>query len=488
MDKLKIIDELFTSSPHGQVNIVMIQRAGLTSAIVCDELEQCEDYWINKRQTVDGWWWTTYQFLMDETGLSKKQIMEAVKKLSNFGIIETSAPKYEDGIKKKHYKMNYTAKDKFIKSDYDGSVSRSYNPTNFIIYNKELAKKIGPEATLLIRDMCRSYIETAKRNNLLEGEWFECRQTKLATKYGVVPKTMCDYIKKMIKQGIIETKQMSWPKTSYVKINFNKLLELYNFGTWQEVSDFLENREEEKAKKKANKVELITRSVLDKVKKVSGQQWNISYDKLASIEARLNEGITEDQLLQVVEDRYKSWLDDKELFEKYFNWDGVIGSYNSPSTVRGHLDSIRRKDIKEQKKLEAEKVCATICNKMYEHSKGEIEWTVDNKKIESIRVVLGWKENFSEDDLIQFAIGRYDFNKKSGWKMTAFNTLFSNKEKDNMLKARNVRQYEETKKLFESKKSKGTNKATFDGVSTKNDLRGKIDQNSITGVQGQDYF
>ena len=487
MDKLRLIDDMFACEAHGQMNIYMAQKLDLNASIICDELEQCEDYWINKHKTVDGWWWTTYSFLTEETGLSKKQIMRAVKDLADVGIVQTAAPKYEDGVKKKYYKMDYLAKDEFMRSPYDKSVSRNYKPTNFIIYNKKLGRLIGPGNAVIIRDLCKTYVETAKRNNLFENEWFEANQVKLSKKCGVTRKTMVAYIKDLVAKELIETRLISWPRVTYVKINFNKLLELLGYGSWQELSDHLDFIQAEKAKKNANKVELVTRLVLDKVKKVSGQQWSFTYDKLASIEARLNEGHTQEELLQVVEDRYKSWVEDKELFEKYFTWDGVIGRDSSPSTVNSHLDSIKRKDIKEQKRLEAEKVTATLCAKMAEHSKGEIEWIIDDKKVESIRKVLAWPENFNEEDLLSFAINRYDFNKKSNWKMTAFNTLFSNKEKENMQKNRNARQYEEAKKSLEKTQSKKESREGY-GITCENDLRRKIDQDSITGVQGQDYF
>ena len=450
MDKLKLIDDMFACSACTFVNLVMIQKAGLNAAIVCNELEQEDNYWNKRRMTQDGWWYTTYQNLIDMTSLSKKQIVGAVNKLVEFGIIKTQPPEYKDGIKVKYYKVDFNAKDRFMQSPFDKSVSRNYSPDKFIKYNKELAKQLGPESTIIIRDMCISYINAAKKNNLIDNEWFECEQTKLSKKCGVTPKTMVEYIKKMIQQEIIETRQASWPKHTYARIDFDKLLVLFGYGSWEELEEFLVKRQQEKEQKKQTKVDITTKEVLKKIEQVSGQKWDLTYGKLASIEARLDEGITLKQLLDVVEYRYKWLVDDDELFEKYFTWDSLVGSANAPSVVKQHLKSIELADKKDKAKEHATAVAKHIIDATAAHAKelGEsLDWVIDDKNVGAIVTVLNWEEKFTEAELIQFAINRLDHKHENNRKMNSFSTLFSSKERENMMNLRKS----------QKRKSKNTN-------------------------------
>lgn len=450
MKNLDLINDMFTCDAFSQVNIVMIQKLGLAAAIVCNELEQRDNYWTKKNVKE---WYATYADLIEKTGLTYKQVVHSVKKLENENIVKTEPPVYQDGIKIKYYDIDFSAKDEFMRSPFDGSVSRNYAPDNFIVYSKKLAQKISPECAILIRDMCRTYIETAKRGKLLDDEWFECKQTKLAKKCGVTPKTMVDYMKKMIAQNIIEVKQAGWPKTSYAKINFDTLLELFDYGSWEEVEETVASKAAQRAQKKMTVAESLTIKLLEEVKKVSGQDWDMTHKKAADIEDRMSEGYTENQLISIIKYTYNHYKDGE--YENLFNWDNLIGQ---PSKVNYWLKRMAEKADDEKELAYAKLVTEHICNKMKSYSNGEVDWVVDDKKINSIRKILAWEDDINEEDLMNFATSRYDWYKANGKKMKAFSTLFSKDEKENMLNNKADRQRKSNKSYAKK------NKESRDGV------------------------
>ena len=471
MDRLMLIDELFKVDPFSLVNIVVIQKIGLVSAIVCNELEQRQVYW-NKKEVKE--WYATYADIIKKTGLSKKQVIYAVKKLCDIGLVHSDAPVYKDEIKVKYYRFDFNAKDNFMKSKVDGSVSESYSEDKFIIYSKSLAQKIGPECTLILRDLCTSYREAAKRDNLVDGYWFKYKRSSIAEKINLAENTMSKYINKLVDYKVIDKRRIS--NSMQLKINDSVLLQLFGFESWEELSAYIDNKQREKDKKKMTTAESKTIRLLDNIKNISGKNWELSFRKVADVEELTASGYTEKQLIDIANYVYENHKDDDE----FFNWNSL---YKKQTNY--WMECINKDSQEEREKLKIKVIVQSICSKMREHTNGKVDWIVDDDKIKLIAKCVNCDEKFTEDELIQFAIGRYDDNTKHRYVMTPFEKLYT--EKDNMIKSRELHKkikYRENKVSDKTYKNEHHN----DNVTTENDLRGKIDQDSITGVKGEDYF
>lgn len=480
MDTRKIIDDLFTASPFSQVNIIMMQRSSINEAIVCDQLEQWSNYYEGRHELQDGYFYKTYEELCEDTGLTKKQVVRAVEKLEEkYKLLHTDLTMTNDGKKVKWYKVDFKAIDKFIAAG-DGTVSKNTSSDRFIIYNKKLAQKIGPVSTILIRDMAVTYAETAKMNNLIDGEWFPCKQTKLSKKCGVTTKTMCQsYIKNMIKQGLIEIKKAGWTNQTYAKIDFNRLTELMGYGVGSEYENLKSSDSFFYAQNNETipEVERITRKILAHVEKISGQKWDFNYVKMAAIEARLEEGFTEDDFIAVIDHMYAYYMSHEKHFDKYFTWQNLVGT---KSKLEDWLKKIERDQEKEEEKLYAEKVAYTLYNKMLEHSGGKIQYEIDSTKIDLIRKRLS--EELTEDELIEHMISRYDHLKEHGYdvvKNCSWNKLFGSKCFDEIQTVRNIRLKESVKKNnFKFNKQYKT-AADRDPATIKGDNRGRFNQEDL---------
>lgn len=497
MNKQNIFTNILASSAFSKVHIPMMQKAGISEAIVIDELQQKSNYWevhkeeklkyvdIDSKYYIENWFFTTYDEISEKTGLSRKQVIDAVKNLKNLNLIDSECP-VKSEKRTKWYKIHFKVFDDFIKAG-DGSVTKNtYSSDRFIIYNKNLAKKIGPVNTIILSDLYTSYMYTAEINNFVDGEWFPASQRTLSKKLNKTKQTICNhYIPALADTGVVDVAMKSFPRTTHVKINFDRLYELLEFGRSSEyVSDsFFMQKNEEVVN--LSEAELVTRSLLAHAEEISGQNWAFDFYKVSCIEEILKDDITEKQLIQIIDHMYKYYKDADKL-DKCFNFANICGQ---KSKVKTWLDKIDRDAEKEEEKLYAEKVVYTLYNKMLEHSEGQIKYEIDATKIDMIRKRLS--EELSEAELVEHMISRYDFLKSHGYdvvKNCSWTKLFGSKCFDDIQAVRNSKNRASYNP--QTKKFKMGNPEQRQGmnINTNNDLRGKIDQNSITGVQGQDYF
>ena len=186
MNKHNLFTNALAQSAHIQVNSILIQKVGINAAIVAGELVSQQHYHaMNLDLTDKGYFWQTYKRLEDNTCLTRNQIAEAVKKLETVKIVSTYPDYDEEGKRIKYYKVDTLRIDDIVRNG-DGSVSmNTIRSDAFMVYNKALAKRIGPAPTIVLSDLYTSYMNTAELNNLIDDEWFCMVSIKQAKKLGI---------------------------------------------------------------------------------------------------------------------------------------------------------------------------------------------------------------------------------------------------------------------------------------------------------------
>lgn len=489
MNKDKLFSNVLAQDAHIQVNSILVQKLGINEAIVAGELVQLQHYFAMRRELTDkGYFYVQYEYIEKDTKLTYNQVVRAVKKLEEEKIIDTYLDYDLAGKRIKYYKVDTLRIDDIVRSG-DGSVSmNTIRSDAFIIYSKALAKNIGPTLAVVESDLYTTYMYTAELNNFIDDDWFCVVQDKQAKRLGVTRQTLCKkdgYIDKLIKSGLISKKTCGIKNKSYIRLNFDVLYEMLGYGDKTEYASesfFMDKKPEITDLSEA---ELVTRSLLKHAEEISGQAWSFDFYKVSCIEEILKDDITEEQLINIIDHMYKYYKEANKL-EKCFNFANVVGQ---KSKVKTWLDKIERDAEKEEEKLYAEKVAYTIYNKMLEISEGKIKYDIDANKIDLIRKRLS--EELTEDELVEHAVSRYNFLKNSGYdvvKNCSWNKLFGPKCFDEIQVVRNNKlrgTYNKDTKKF---KLQNAEERSGVSISTKNDLRGKIDQNDIKGVKGQDYF
>ena len=452
-----------------KVNIILMQRLGLNEAIMIREILRLKRHFGRLNQLSDeGFFYASYSHFADTTGLTQKQVVAAIKKLETLGIVKsnvTTRTEIHNGeskkLKTKYYALNTLKVDDYLKAG-DGSVCMNTlddgdeeDEGSFIIYSKPLAKQIGPVATILFSDMYSSFCNYEASSSLVEGEWFPNCQVKLAAKIGKTPKTICQtYMPQLKECGLIEVKQMGFPKTSYARICWDVFEEMLGFNN-------LTNSESNEEK--------ITKHILAKAEELSGKKWVYNHHIVGHIEKRLKEGLTEEQILNMLEFMYDFWKDDPDIDKKF------VFSYLCGSRCKDWIKKMDNEKLKDENDLALELTTAKICDAIRTFTKGEYSWEVSDARMRMIKRQLD--SGVTEDELIDLAKNRYDHLKEHGATMRSFNwkNLFDENENYscfNCIMAMRRDKNNNSKKRFKIDlpgKSR-------DGVSTKNDLRGKIDQ------------
>lgn len=495
MNKQKLFSNVLAQDAHIQVNAILARKLGINEAIVAGELVALQHYFAMRCELTDkGYFYVQYEYLEKDTCLTYNQVVRAVKKLEEEKIISTYLDYDLEGKRIKYYKVDTLRIDDIVRNG-DGSVSmNTIRSDAFIVYSKALAKRLGSTLAVIISDLYTTYLYTAEINNFVDGEWFCMVQDKQAKKLGISRQILGKkdgYIDQLVNAGLINKKAQGIKNKTHIKINFDTLYEMLGYGFKTEYTNesfFIEKKDEEVIDTYSEQ-ERVTRLLLDHVKDISGIEWSFDYSKVADIEDRLEEGYTEDELINVIDHMYKYYTEQNKL-DKAFNFKNVVGQ---KSKVETWMNKIERDKEKEEEKLYAEKVAYAIYNKMLEISEGKIKYDINADKIDTIRKRLA--EELSEEELIEHAVSRYNYLKENGYdavKNCSFNKLFGSKCFDDIQTVRNIKLKESASSSYDpkTKKFKMQNPEERSGLSInmKNDLRGKIDQADITGVQGQDYF
>lgn len=438
---------------HLRLHDIAAQKLGVHEHIVMQELVSIYDSFIKDHKIAMGErFFATYDYISKETGLSPKQVILAVKELEDANLVNPNDPKKgieqytvetEDGekkkIRRKWYKLDTKAYDEYFKAG-DGSYCLGTTERHWIAFNKKIAQKYGPLEAILFEEIYTSYMNGLIANTLVDGQWVYCPQGKLAKKIGKSRQTMVNtYMPSLAKTGLIEVSFRGKNNATHVAVNLQNLYDVLGVEEIFEARPYIEE---------------VTRRILDKVKAVSGEEWELDYDKMADIEKILKLGYTEDQLLEIVENKYNYYkAKGQKAIDEKFHFKNVVGQ---PSVVEGWLKHIEQEGVKAKDLVEAENITKDICTIMLGFTEGKIKWTVDDTKIDLIRRLITSKEKFTADELIDFALNRYEYNTKQGFKMPTFNNLFSPKEKEHMLKARNTKIYNELKQNQKAREQKNT--------------------------------
>lgn len=448
-------NNILTSTAYEKVNVVLRRELGINAAIMASELISLQKYFLNKKQLSDyGFFFNTYEYFIKDTGLTRKQISNAISKLNSAGIVSTHLT-YNKGKRIKWYKVDTKKYDEYLKSS-DGSICMNTEPKDsYIIYNKKLAQEVGPIAAIVLSDLLTSYYNAEADGQLFEDAWFKSSQNNLAGRCGITPKTVCTkYMPILRKFNLIDVQQKGWPKTTYAKINFDVLESILDtpISTNKKVTTLKFDSNEHSV----SEPERITKLLIEKAKEVSkgSVNWEFSYKLVYYIEDRLEEGYTEEDFLNIVEHMYEYYLE-KNTIDKSFTFENLFTS----SKVSQWLKKIKMDSDKKMKNIELEKITLSIISRLAEESKGEVTHTLDANKMHTIKQRL--EEGITEEELIEHAISRYLFLKKGNYNLTrgcSWSKLFGPKCFDEIHSKRVASSYN-------NKSAK--NKSSRDGVKSK---------------------
>lgn len=419
-------NNILAATAFEKVNRTMILNLGINCAIMASELLSIQKYFMNKNKLNEyGFFFNTYDYFIQDTGLTRKQISNAILKLEKCGIVSTHTT-YEKGSKIKWYKVNTKKYDKFL-SSIDGSICiTTETKDSHIIYNKILSQKVGPASAVVFSDLLTSFYNYEIEGNLLNNIWFKASQHNLAARCGITPKTICNtYLPILKEHNLIDLQYSGFPRTTYISINFNTLEDILN------VSISNNNKESidiiKSVSSNSSKEEEIVNNIISKVKSLSDKTWDFSYTKVQNIKDRLEEGTTEEQLYNIVEYMYKYYTQasKEKYYDKYFTWENLLGT---KSKVRDWLKKIDNDTKKSEEKLKIEKITQNIATELNNYTKGEVNHTIRYEYVNLIKHRL--EEGLTEEDLIQHAKRRYDFLKKGGYNINkgcSWNKLFGPK-------------------------------------------------------------
>ena len=499
------------------VLLFMIQRLGIKEAIVASQLLNSQTDFAEKRQlNSDGYFFAVYEDLADITSLTRKQVILAVSNLEktwlymqplktdeqkeqfnkmvevlkqNIAAVENNdkltdvqketkiielkeAAGYQrllktyvtkqNNIKRKWYRVNKDVYDEFLK-DGDGNICANVtNPKNWIVYNKKFARQYGPINTIVYSDMYTTYKNAKFNGELVELLWAKKPMTKLSKKIGISrAKLVNTYIVDLVKAGLIEVKAMGWDNATHFMLNEEKLAEV------------LDLKEEIYEQKLDTQVERITKAIISKAKNY-GEDWHYKFYEYASyIEERLDEGITEDELVSLVDYVYDYYQKPKnqKYYKTNFNFKYIYG--------KGRC----KKQWLSMKK--GEEATRRILFKIQQITNNKFIWTIDDTKVNLIRNRL--ENGLKEQDLIDFVENRYNFlSKDPDCKYTnfTFKELFCDENEDKIRAFLN----DKTPRA-DYKKSYKQQSGSRDGVTTSGDMRG-VSQADIAKMEaeGEEVF
>ena len=106
------LDEMFQND-YLRLSRVLIRKFNLNTAVMLSEIYSEYKYWKDRNELQKGgWFYSTVENMVNNTGLSKHQQLVACKELVEYGVIKI---KYHGMPKKRYFKLNMSALDKLYK-------------------------------------------------------------------------------------------------------------------------------------------------------------------------------------------------------------------------------------------------------------------------------------------------------------------------------------------------------------------------------------
>jgi len=464
MDKYKLFNNALAADGQEwmKVNLIMIQKLGIKEAIVARQFLQIQNYFARKGQlTNTGTFFATYEYIADATGLTRKQVILAVTNLENAGLLKTEVTK-QNNVKRKWYKVDKDVYDNFLK-DGDGNICANVEDDQYwIVYNKRLAKKYGPVDTIIFSDMYTTYYNAKVDNSLVELLWAKKPMTKLAQKLKISrTKVVNKYIPELKEAGLIDLQTMGWDNATHFMIMEENLAE--ELGLKEEIYE----------QRLDTQVERITKAIIYKAK-LYGEDWHYKFYEYASIiEERLADGISEDELTNIIDYVYDYYQRPKnqKYYKTNFNFKYIYGK----GRLQEQWISKKNGELTTQK----------ILFKIQQISNNKFTWDIDDTKVNLIRHRLD--NGITEQNLIDFVEQRYEFlSRDPDCKYTnfTFKELFCDENEDKIRAFLN----DKTPRA-DYKKSYKQQSGSRDGVTTSGDMRG-VSQADIAKMEaeGEEVF
>lgn len=417
---------ILTIGGYYAVKKYLVQNLGIAEAILIEEFSyQQKEHIKNKTLYSDGTFMTTYDYLVAQSGLKKHQVARAIKNLKDAGILFVNDERKDYNRKHKKYKVLFDKLDKFYKKDSDSVSEHTHGITSYMLYNKTIAQQIGSTYAIIFDDLMTSYINACEDNDFVIDDYFGSAQTKLAKTLNCSPQHLCrKYVPQLKELDLIETQQYGWPKRSCMRINFNKYFELLGVSLEDQEAYKLDSR-------KVTLAEKATNNILNKVKEISGQDWSDGYfEKVHYIEQRLNDGIKEDDLYDIITFCYNWRKNGPEKNFKYFSFMDLYGK----GKCKRNVEMMYEQDANAKEKAELKILAEKIIKKVNEVSNGTIEWKIYDKALDLLKVQKDCQ--VTDDELLEFVQNRYDWKMKLSGKVTkrgfSWESLFGeNKKEDN---------------------------------------------------------
>lgn len=269
----------------------------------------------------------------------------------------------------------------------DRTILSLVSSSNYVIYNKEIARKLGIETAIILGELASEYDYYLKHNELQDG-WF------YSTTENIEKNTTLNYyyqkkaIDNLLKLGVLEQKLKGIPATRYFKFNVDNLSSLFNDNNFnnynssfsqsetkicndlktsyemsekQDVQSFKTNNNNININNKNNnnninkyniyspaKAEqsLPYKEIVDYLNELAHTNYKHTTKKTKDlIKARFNEGFILDDFKIVIEKKVIEWYNDKTM-NKYLRPETLFGT-KFESYLNQREKEITTKDLAE---------------------------------------------------------------------------------------------------------------------------------------------
>ena len=174
---------LLSSSAFLVVNKKLAKEIGLNETVLLADLISKEEYFIENKQLIDGWFFNTAKNIQEDTTLTSHQQRKCIKILKNLGIIETKVI----GIPaKQHFKIIESKLLDYLTPSCKDSLQPVVKKTQTINKNKQI--KIINNNILIRKEIFINNVEIRNCLNKREKEkfidyWTETNKIKTKMKF-----------------------------------------------------------------------------------------------------------------------------------------------------------------------------------------------------------------------------------------------------------------------------------------------------------------
>lgn len=118
-NRIKIYNEMMNSKSFIKTYTRLVANAGVKEALVVGNLASMQKHYVNKRKLDSkGYFFSTYETIAKNTGLTQKQVISAVKSLEDRKLI-LSDPRPVKGVTIKYYRVNHRMVNRYLTNEYD---------------------------------------------------------------------------------------------------------------------------------------------------------------------------------------------------------------------------------------------------------------------------------------------------------------------------------------------------------------------------------